>query len=105
MTLMQKLTGVTNITEERLLNTIQFPKQEVLKNPEHIKHRKSEAERAKKLGNSFNDKVYIIFEDTEGKKMVESIVWGVTDRYLMLKRGMSLPIHRVHEIIINKVKK
>jgi len=96
---------ISAITEQELLHKVNFPKKEVLRFPEQINDRKQNAQRAKKLGNLFNERVKIIFEDIEGKKIVETVVWGVTDRYLMLKKGMSLPLHRVHEIIINKAAK
>jgi hypothetical protein len=88
------------IIEKELLDILKFPQQDVLSDTEKIEHRKYEARRATKLGNSFKDKVKIVFEDIEGKKMVETTVWGISDRYLMLKRGLILPLYRVHEIII-----
>jgi len=92
--------NITTIQKE-LLDSIQFPKQEVLSSAKQIEQRTSEAKRAMKLGNSSdNNKVKIVFEDTVGKKMVETTVWGVTEKYILLKRGMSLPLHRIHEIII-----
>jgi len=91
---------VTTI-EKELLEITHFPKNEVLKDPQEIKNRKDQAKRAMMLGNSAsNTKVKIIFEDTISKKMVETTVWGVTDRYILLKRGMTLPIHCVYKIII-----
>ena len=86
--------------EKELLDTIRFPQQEVLSDAEKIKLRKYDAQRAMKLGNLYNDKVKIVFEDVEGKKMVVTTVWGMTDNYLIFKRGMTLPLHRIHEIII-----
>jgi hypothetical protein len=83
-----------------LLDTIHFPHEEVLSDAERIKERKYNAQRAMKLGNLYNDKVKIIFEDTEVMKMVETTVWRITDNYLIFKRGMTLPLHRIHEIII-----
>lgn len=82
------------------IEKLNFPEQEVLLTQEQINSRLYEAERATKLGNYFKDKVKIIFEDSEGMKMVETTVWGVTDRKLILKRGIALPLYRVHDIII-----
>ena len=97
---MNILPDLITTIEKELLDTLNFPQEEVLMDTEQINHRKYEAQRATKLGNSFNDKVKIIFEDAEGLKMVETTVWGVTENYLMLKRGMAIPLHRIHEIII-----
>src|ERR1700677_4615415 len=80
--------------EKELLQTIHFPKGEVLSDTGMIEHRNCEAQRAMKLGNYFKDKVKIVFEDVEGIKIVETTVWGVTEGYLMLKRGMMIPLHR-----------
>lgn len=86
--------------EKEALDTIQFPSQEVLMSTEYKEQRLYDAKRAMKLGNLFNDKVKIVFEDTEGLKAVETTVWGMTDNYLIFKRGMMLPLNRIHEIII-----
>jgi hypothetical protein len=88
------------LIEKEMLDSIHFPHEEVLVDVEEIKQRKYNAQRAMKLGNLYNDKVKIIFIDTEGPKMVETTVWGMTDNYLIFKRGMTLPLHRIHEIII-----
>ena len=91
----------TIVTIEReLLDTIQFPQQEVLLDAEQITQRMYEAKRAMKLGNLFNDKVKIVFEDMDCMKMVETTVWGMTDNSLIFKRGTMLPLYRIHEIII-----
>ena len=98
---MNKSTNAIFTIQKESLEKIQFPKQEVLTTPKLIEDRKSQAQRAMARGNSpYNSQVKIVFEDGEGKKIVESEVWGVTAKYLLLKRGMSLPLHRIHEIII-----
>lgn len=94
--------NIPTIAEQELLHKLDFPIKEVLKSPEQIEDRKNIAQRAKKLGSLSNERVKIVFEDIEGKKMVETTIWGVTGKYLMLKKGMTLPLHRVHEIIINE---
>ncbi|NNM94831.1 MAG: hypothetical protein HKL88_05125 [Bacteroidia bacterium] len=89
------------IIEKELIETTHFPSKEVLKTPEQIGQRLTQAKKASTLGNSVKHKVKIVFEDSEGKKMVETTIWGVTEKYLLLKKGMSVPLCRVHEIIIN----
>ena len=68
---MNTLADTINIVEKELLETMHFPQQEVLSDIVLIQYRRYEAQRAMKLGNSFKDKVKIVFEDTEGMKMVE----------------------------------
>lgn len=91
---------ITSI-EKELIETAHFPAKEVLIGIEQISQRLAIAKKASALGNTLKYKVRIIFEDSEGKKMVETTIWGVTEKYLLLKRGMSLPLHRVHEINIH----
>jgi hypothetical protein len=97
---MNKEIDTISIVEKETIANMQFPEQEVLLGQEQINARQYEAERAMKLGNYFKDKVKIIFEDNESLKMVETTIWGVIDKRLLLKRGLMLPIYRVHEIII-----
>lgn len=97
---MNKEIDTITLVEKETIANMHFPEQEVLFSNEEINGRQYEAERAMKLGNYFKDKVKIIFEDTEGLKMVETTIWGVLDKRLVLKRGLMLPLYRVHEIVI-----
>jgi hypothetical protein len=97
---MSKLIDTIALIEKETIADLKFPEQEVLLGQDQINNRQYEAERAMKLGNYFKDKVKIIFEDNEGMKMVETTIWGVIDKRLLLKRGLVLPLYRVHEIII-----
>jgi len=97
---MNTIPGTFSPIPIELLNTMHFPKQEVLLDTKLIEQRKSIAQTAMKLGNSSKNKVKIMFEDTEGMKIVETTVWGMTDGYLILKRGIMLPLHCIHKIII-----
>ncbi len=97
---MNKTLDTIVLVEKETIADMHFPEQEVLMGQDQINSRQYEAERAMKLGNYFKDKVKIIFEDSEGIKMVETTIWGVIDKRLLLKRGLVLPLYRVHEIII-----
>jgi hypothetical protein len=97
---MNKEIDAISIVEKETIANMKFPEEEVLLGQEQINNRQYEAERAMKLGNYFKDKVKIIFEDNESLKMVETTIWGVIDKRLLLKRGLMLPLYRVHEIII-----
>ena len=97
---METISDSITVIEKELIYTMHFPKQEVLIDAKQIKERIREAQKAVKLDDSSQEEIKIVFEDTEGLKMVKSALWGVTDRFLMLKRGMTVPLHRIHEIII-----
>lgn len=80
------------------IERLKFPSGEVLSDAERIKERKSDLERALALGNLEHTKIKIFFEDDRSKKVVETTVWGVTDKRVILKQGVVIPIHRVHSI-------
>lgn len=84
--------------EKENIRGLKFPEHDVLTSKDAIKIRNSHLERALKLGNLEHNKIKIVFEDSEGLKQVETTVWGVTDKRVILKQGILIPIHRIHEI-------
>ena len=84
--------------EKENIRDLKFPDHDVLVSKDAIKIRNSHLERALKLGNLEHNKIKIVFEDAEGVKQVETTVWGVTDKRVILKQGVLIPIHRIHEI-------
>jgi uncharacterized protein (UPF0248 family) len=97
------MTDATNISkptivEKESIRDLKFPENEVLTSKDAIRIREAELERALKLGNLEHNKIKIVFEDAEGVKQVETTVWGVTDKRVILKQGVLIPIHRIHEI-------
>lgn len=85
------------IEKENICN-LKFPEKEVLKSNDDIMTRARNLERALKLGNLQHSKIKIVFEDTQGIKQVETTIWGVTDKRIILKHGILIPIHCIHEI-------
>jgi hypothetical protein len=77
---------------------LHFPSEEVLTSADLIVRRSNELDKAGMLGNMDHVKVKIVFEDTEGLKQVETTVWAVTKDAIVLKRGVTIPIRRIHEI-------
>lgn len=53
---------------------------------------------ATKLGNIHHGKIAIIFQDDDGIKRVETTIWATGAKYICLKGGMWLPIHRIIDI-------
>jgi len=86
--------------EKEKISDLRFPEEEVLKSIEAIQRRKLDLDRAASLGNIEHGKLRIIFEDSEGLKQVETTLWGVTDKRIILKQGNLIPIHRIHEVKI-----
>jgi hypothetical protein len=86
--------------EKEEVENLKFPSTEVLNDIEKIDERLSELGRALTLGNIEHAKIRIYFEDDSSCKVVETTVWGITDKRVILKQGVVIPIHRVHSVKI-----
>lgn len=86
--------------EKEKISTLRFPLDEVLKDPVKIKERAADLEKALSLGNLEHSKIKIYFEDDQSCKIVETTVWAVTDKQVILKQGVSIPISRIHSVKI-----
>ena len=93
-------TPAFNPIEKEKISDLKFPASEVLNDSDKIKERRQELDRALTLGNIEHSKIRIYFEDDSSKKVVETTVWGVTDKRVILKQGVVIPIHRVHSVKI-----
>ncbi|MEZ4938305.1 MAG: hypothetical protein R2799_12020 [Crocinitomicaceae bacterium] len=87
------------IQKEAIAN-LMFPKSEVLNSKKEINDRNEELSKALVLGNTERLKVRILFEDIEGKKVVETTIWGLTSKEVILKQHVVIPINRIVSIEI-----
>jgi hypothetical protein len=92
-------TPFTEIEKESVAQ-LQFPDHDVLQDPIAIHERDFELRRALALGNLERSKAKIYFEDDKGHFVVETTVWGVTDKRVILKQGTVIPIKRVHRVSV-----
>ena len=76
----------------------QFVSYDVLETKEQRAQRKLDLEKAMVLGNGEQVKISIHFHTTDGLKKVETTVWAATDESIVLKGGVSIPMHCVQEI-------
>ncbi len=88
---------VIMVAKEEISN-LKFPLEEVILDLEKRNDLKRELEKGLKLGNAYHGKVKILFEDSEGLKSVETTIWGITDKNILLKQTTLIPIRRVHGI-------
>ncbi len=86
------------IIDKEDIGLLKFPKTDVLEDITEIKTRLSDVNRALSLGNLEHSKIKIFFEDTESKKVVDTTVWAVTDKNVILKQGVMIPIHRIFKL-------
>jgi len=99
--IMEKNETEVKWVEKETIDSLIFPKQEVLVNRETIQERIFALHRATSLGNLDKHKVVITFEDSEGIKKVNTTIWAITDRKILLKAGRAIPINRIHSVKIN----
>lgn len=90
---------VQDIRKEEI-GKLRFPSKEVLSDKEARDRRRSLLEEGQKLGNLEKEKLKITFMDSEGIKKVYTTIWAVGDRYVSLKRGMSIPICRIINVVM-----
>lgn len=86
------------LIDKEKIEELKFPHDEVLTDKSAMKEREDELNRALSLGNIEHTKIKIYFEDNTSKKLVETTVWGVTDKRVILKQGVVIPINRIHKI-------
>lgn len=91
------ITGFEKIEKEKI-EDLRFPSSEVLLSATEIEQRQSDLDRALALGNLEHSKIKIYFEDDKSCKVVETTVWGVTDKRVILKQGVVIPINRIHSV-------
>ncbi|MGB0166426.1 MAG: hypothetical protein ACPF8V_06185 [Luteibaculum sp.] len=94
---MNQQVAPTLVEKEDVAN-FHFPAEEVLSDKQAIANRKINIERATNLGNTEKYKARIIFEDDKGLKVVETTIWASGVENIVLKKGVVIPVHRIHDI-------
>ncbi|MBU2020635.1 MAG: hypothetical protein KJ941_13400 [Bacteroidetes bacterium] len=91
--------GFSLVQKEEIAD-FHFPTEEVLKKKLELKEREGSLDRAIALGNLEHQKVRIYFSDEQGPKVVETTIWGITDKAILLKKNVLLPKHRILKLEI-----
>jgi len=92
---MQTTEKIYNTTKEYLY-ALRFPSEDVLTDRVSKKSRLFCLKRAMRLGNLLKNKVTIYFKDSHEKLIrIQSTVWAVTQKDVVLKKGVILPLHRI----------
>ncbi len=81
--------------EKEQIKFLTFPKEDVLNKRKDQIDRIIELRRAMSLGNLERQKVKIIFVDSSGFKKVETTIWGITDKEVILKQATIIPLERI----------
>ncbi|CAN5276060.1 hypothetical protein BH09BAC1_BH09BAC1_12070 [soil metagenome] len=88
-----------NRIEKENIQHLQFKNQEVLQDTGAQNGRERELHRAMLLGNGHKSKVKIIFESLTGRNMVQTTIWATTDKNVVLKGGLLIPICCILEVV------
>ncbi|MGE0562145.1 MAG: hypothetical protein AB7O47_10030 [Flavobacteriales bacterium] len=81
------------------IGKLTFSKEDVLLNDKEQQNERLQGlTRAMYLGKD-KIKVRILFRDTIGEKIVETTIWGVSEKYILLKGAIILPIKSTLKII------
>jgi hypothetical protein len=85
--------------DKEAVETLKFHSLDVLEEVESKTLRDEDLYRALTIGNSEHVKTRIYFEDDTHKLyVVETTVWGVTDKRIILKKGTIIPIGCIYRI-------
>jgi len=87
------------LIEKEQIKYLTFPKKDVLNKKMEKADRILELRRALALGNLEHLKVKIVFVDNKGLKKVETTIWGITDREVILKQSTIIPLERIISIM------
>ena len=90
----------TVLIEKETIPGLSFPSKPLNKSKEQLLLLKKKLRRSMILGNVHRTKMRIIFEDEEGVKEVQTTIWAVGDKNIVLKKGVTIPIHRLVDVIL-----
>jgi len=88
------------LIEKESVGSIHFPAEEILATENERSSRREGIDRAISLGNLEHYKVKIYFADDNGEKVVHTTIWAVTDKSILLKQNVVIPIHRIIKLEI-----
>ncbi|MHB8261562.1 MAG: hypothetical protein ACYDCN_10740 [Bacteroidia bacterium] len=86
------------VIDKEAVSGLRFPDVEVLTDKEEIKQRAIDLQRCLLLGNIEYSKVKIYFKDDTSNKVVDTTVWGLTDKRVILKQHVVIPIKRIIKV-------
>ena len=88
------------VIEKESIPSLIFPQDSLNKSKEEMKLLIQKLKRSMVLGNIHRTKMRIIFEDNEGSKEVQTTIWAVGDKNIVLKKGVTIPINRLIDVIL-----
>jgi hypothetical protein len=74
------------LIDKEAISELKFPESDVLSTSDAKNERLTDLNRA------------LYFQDSLSHKVVNTTIWGITDKRVILKKGIVIPIHRVHKV-------
>ena len=93
------ITQTPTIVEKEIISSLKFPNTPVNRTEDQSKILFHKLRRSMVLGNIHRTKMKIIFQDEEGTKEVRTTIWAVGDKNIVLKKGVTIPINRIIDIV------
>jgi hypothetical protein len=85
------------IEKEDIVN-LRFPKEPLQRTKDEQKILMMKLQKAQTLGNVHHNKIKIYFQDNQGQKVVNTTVWALGTDYVVLKKGIFIPINRIVDV-------
>lgn len=86
--------------DKRDIRRLRFSREDILSCQKARQQRDEELKQALILGNTHKHKVKILFRDFSSWKHVETTVWSVDEKYVILKEGVVLPKAAIFQVVI-----
>ncbi|CAN5275903.1 hypothetical protein BH09BAC1_BH09BAC1_12060 [soil metagenome] len=91
-------TRAITVQKEQIPGIISLNPMDVLTTDVDRKHRNRMLYLAMILGNGYKSKVQITFESIDGPRRVETTVWATTEKSVLLKGGVSIPVTSIYKV-------
>ena len=89
------------IIEQTELLRVSFKNEDTMYIQEQLKSRDQKLYMAMLMGNNYYENVRILFSTEDGEREIVSRIWARTDKFIVLKGGMFIPIGSVIDIILD----
>ena len=94
------MSAARKIDQQELLKVI-FKNEQKMYIQEQVKTRDQKVYMAMLMGNHHYDNVRILFDTEDGEREITSRIWARTDKFVVLKGGVFIPIGAVIDIFID----
>ena len=93
-------TIIPTLIEKEEIPSLTFPKEPISRNKAELSVLRKKLRDSMVLGNIHHLKIKIVFQDSEGLKEVRTTIWAADEKFIVLKKGVSIPVDRVVELTL-----